>query len=115
MQLYKQSGGKRNGSGRNRVPDKKKQVFAMVRQSMIDLLCPEEVKRLMMEAVVYNGQIDDGNMGVMKISLNSDMKVVRFSFNDGPIEIAELIRVSDKLCFKHENKMYYITDFGRVQ
>lgn len=107
--LYKKSGGPRSGSGRNPVTDKKKQVFAMVRQSIIDLLGEDEVKRLMTNAVIFSGELDD-----MVISLDANMKVVKYSYKGGDIEIAELIRVSDKLCFKHDNKTYFISDFGRV-
>lgn len=112
--LYKRSGGARSNSGRKPVPDKKEQVFAMVRQSMIDLLGEDEVKRLMTEAVVFNGQLETDN-GVLKICLDADMKIVRFSFNGGPIQIAELTWLNGKLSFASNGRIYFIADFGRVQ
>lgn len=108
--MYKKSGGSRTNSGRKPVPDKKKQVFTMVRQSIIDLLGEAEVKRLMSESIKFNGQLDN-----VRIYLDSDMKLVRYSVNGGHMEIAELTRVNDKLCFTHEGKTYFIADFGRVQ
>ena len=111
--LYKRSGGHRANSGRKKIPDKKEQVFAMVRQSMIDLLGEDEVKRLMTEAVVFNGQLETDN-GLLKICLDADMKIVRFSLNGGPIEIAELTWTSGKLSFLYAGRIYFIADFGRV-
>lgn len=108
-ELIDNRGGNRHNSGRKKIPDKKVQVYATVRQSMIDLLGEDKVKELMVQAVKWNGQLDD-----MKIALDADMKIVRYSYQDGPVELEQLQWLSNKLMFTAKGKNWFISQFQSV-
>lgn len=104
MNYYDERGGTRPNSGRNKISDKKVQVYAGVRQSIINLLGIDEVKRLMTEGVKWNGQCDE-----IIISLNADMKVVHVK-GHGLIEL----QWDNGICYFNLNgKRYNISQFGR--